>query len=493
MIFKARPHFEDRQMVQYIGQSIRLSGSTLYNSTGVVTVEPTILDFTGSTSGQTTVTINGLTGYLNNGNRLSGFVFNPAKLITSGTTPHTTTDVTGYVLTAINSGGTVNWLPITVPFTGNTSANCINDLYVENLYSCTNLNINPNDEGNVYFGSTSGFTVDLLNGGSIYVKGDHIVNSDNISNISDLPSSLENEVKGGYTEFNWSGLTANILNNTNTSGYTSFLLGDLSLYPTTNSYGFLSYYGSGYLRNGSPTTGNDFYQNKMILKTASNSGGLVFSNESNTPFWWEITGSSKMVLTSDGNLGLGLNNNGTEFPTETLHVGGNFRLSDGTEGEEYLLTSDSNGVASWKNPTLLKQYINYFEFSGSPVTSISALGAWVKLNTSGTTSPFSNGDLIHTNNKVTYTGTTARIFKLEGIVSISAGNNESVHAAFFKNNVLYPCSEQSIVTRSVGPTPIPFHCVTELLNNDYVEVFVKNTTSTTSITLSNVNVIITEL
>jgi hypothetical protein len=48
-------------------------------------------------------------------------------------------------------------------FTGNTSGDCINDLYVSNIHSCSPLNINPLDEGNVYFGSTSGLTIDVTN------------------------------------------------------------------------------------------------------------------------------------------------------------------------------------------------------------------------------------------------------------------------------------------------------------------------------------------
>jgi len=36
-------------------------------------------------------------------------------------------------------------------------------IYTSNIYSCSPLNINPNDEGNVYFGSTSGVTIDLIN------------------------------------------------------------------------------------------------------------------------------------------------------------------------------------------------------------------------------------------------------------------------------------------------------------------------------------------
>jgi hypothetical protein len=48
-------------------------------------------------------------------------------------------------------------------FTGNTLSECIGDIYVSNIHSCSPLYINPNNEGNVYFGSSSGITFDVIN------------------------------------------------------------------------------------------------------------------------------------------------------------------------------------------------------------------------------------------------------------------------------------------------------------------------------------------
>jgi hypothetical protein len=48
-------------------------------------------------------------------------------------------------------------------FTGNSLSTCISDIYVSNIHSCSPLIINPLDEGNVYFGSTSGVTIDVTN------------------------------------------------------------------------------------------------------------------------------------------------------------------------------------------------------------------------------------------------------------------------------------------------------------------------------------------
>ena len=76
-----------------------------------------------------------------------------------------------YVLTSTGTNGEATWQVVSgSTFTGNTSADCITDLYVRRIHSCTPLFINPNDEGNVYFGSNSGFTVDVNNGGNIIVE-----------------------------------------------------------------------------------------------------------------------------------------------------------------------------------------------------------------------------------------------------------------------------------------------------------------------------------
>jgi hypothetical protein len=141
---------------------------------------------------------------------------------------------------------------------------------------------------------------------------------------------------------------------------------------------------------------------------------------------------------------------------------------------------------------LNKAYVNYFDFTSNSETIINTAANWIKLNTI-TTQGFSNNGLIHTNNRIT-NNSNKKIVQLEGIVSLSSGNNNEVYVGFFKNNILIPCSEQSAITSSGGKKEaIPFQCLAELDTNDYVEVWVKNETSTTNVTLKNLNVIIKEL
>lgn len=78
--------------------------------------------------------------------------------VTGGTLNGTQLDLT------YNTGGSVPSIELSgLTFTGNTSGDCINDIFVKNIHSCSPLFINPNDEGNVYFGSSSGITIDLTN------------------------------------------------------------------------------------------------------------------------------------------------------------------------------------------------------------------------------------------------------------------------------------------------------------------------------------------
>lgn len=68
-------------------------------------------------------------------------------------------------LSFINSSGSTSFQVSGLIFTGG-SGSCINDFYVNNIYPCTtNINIQPQSAGKVFFGAVSGasgFTVDLV-------------------------------------------------------------------------------------------------------------------------------------------------------------------------------------------------------------------------------------------------------------------------------------------------------------------------------------------
>jgi hypothetical protein len=146
----------------------------------------------------------------------------------------------------------------------------------------------------------------------------------------------------------------------------------------------------------------------------------------------------------------------------------------------------------------LYSFVNYFDFSNDLTTGpfadpISGPN-WIKLNTT-TTSSYSRGNLTHTNNRVTNTGTISMVIKMEGIISVAPTLDYSeIGAAFFQNDTLVPCSAQTVLCGIIGEiSALPFHCVTQLDPGDYVEVWVQNVSNETAITLDNVNVIVTQL
>ncbi len=77
--------------------------------------------------------------------------------------------------------------------------------------------------------------------------------------------------------------------------------------------------------------------------------GYTGTISGNSPYGWlrfETAGNTRMVIEDSAGL-VGI---GTSSPMAKLDIAGNIKIADGTEGSDKVLTSDSNGVASWKNP-----------------------------------------------------------------------------------------------------------------------------------------------
>ena len=79
--------------------------------------------------------------------------------------------------------------------------------------------------------------------------------------------------------------------------------------------------------------------NKFVYfkRNATNTYGMQFLQAPGNPW---------MTLASGGNVGIG-----TTAPDEKLHVEGNIKMVDGTQGANKVLTSDANGVGTWQAPS----------------------------------------------------------------------------------------------------------------------------------------------
>lgn len=381
--FFTRPNFEDRQIVQYSGSSITLSGNTNIYPTGNFRIYKnafpglvaTSLDADGTVGwgpiSGISWSISACTSplYVNNlvscpssggtiqvdaGNLTLNSELNFLITLSAGTT-------TDNVL-VIDSSGYVKSIPqasITPIFTGGTG-NCVTDLYVTNIHGCSPIYIQPVSPDDVYLvngGGNVGINV-LTATTKLHVSGNTLFNADvlwlsnNNTTITPTPT-FKGVVVDQYLD---AGGTAGILTqNTSPSGNTGILMSN-----DIGVFGYISVPGSLDYRTGSPVTGEEFYRNKMIIKALSLSEGMVFNpsgGNADSTFWWEMDGRSLMVLKGDGIdkgfLGLALNIDGTEMPTANLQIGGTgttgtFQYRDGNQQSGYVLTSDSDGNATWQ-------------------------------------------------------------------------------------------------------------------------------------------------
>ena len=223
------------------------------------------------------------------------------------------------------------------------SGYCIPDLYVTNVHGCSPITV----WDDTYFLSNQ---ILQTNTPSIYTASTATYN-------------------GFTTIFNDNKETVHIISNFDVG--TDALSGVRVLGNNTGTKGgSLLYYSPGYLIPGGTNVGTNFYQNKIALRASNGTDGMVINPNNGNPsgtLWFVFNGSATTKLKGDGNanttsqLGLGLNFDGTEDPTATLQVGGtgttaSFKYVDGNQSNGYVLTSDSNGNATWQSATSLQQY-----------------------------------------------------------------------------------------------------------------------------------------
>ena len=99
--------------------------------------------------------------------------------------------------------------------------------------------------------------------------------------------------------------------------------------------------------------------------SASNSFGV-----GSFELWDATAGASRFGIDKNGNIGIG-----TNLPQTKLHVNGQLRIQDGTQGNGKILSSDANGTASWiSNSTTTPAVMG--TLSGTSYTLTNAAGEY---------------------------------------------------------------------------------------------------------------------
>ncbi len=135
----------------------------------------------------------------------------------------------------------------------------------------------------------------------------------------------------------------------------------------------------------------------------------------------------------------------------------------------------------------------YYMQGNATTTTISVSGTYYKI--SGTTTANAiNQKFTHTNNRLTYTGSLTRNFKMTASISASSGNNQDLKFRLAKNGTTDITSQASQNTSGSGRVDnIVCQWLGSLATNDYIEIFTTNNTSTTAVLVEDLNVLIEEV
>lgn len=136
---------------------------------------------------------------------------------------------------------------------------------------------------------------------------------------------------------------------------------------------------------------------------------------------------------------------------------------------------------------------NYYMNGNATATTIGTIGTAVKV-AGTTTSATITSKFTNTANRATYDGAILRNFKVTTVLSANSGNNNEVGIYIAKNGTILPESEVYITTNAGGRAEGGVaQVIVALSQDDYIEVFVENSTAATNITVSELSVIVETL
>jgi hypothetical protein len=236
------------------------------------------------------------------------------------------------------------------------------------LYYSTNGTYNVAIGGSALQSNTSGSQNMAIGGFSLYL------NQTGIKNTAIGTSALQNSISGSYNTSigNFSGYNITYASSNTLIGFQAG--SGITTGSNNTIIADTGYAGSG----GGVTTGSN---NLIVAQNNGNTTGITTG--SNNTIIGKVTGLatglSASVILSDGlgNIRFYSDNNGnsaigTTSPSTKLHVyatqSGAFRLQDGTQASGYVLTSDSNGVASWTSSVSILTDYNFKNIDSSLVS-----------------------------------------------------------------------------------------------------------------------------
>ena len=241
---------------------------------------------------------------------------------------------------------------------------------------------------------------------------------------------------------------------------------------------------------------------QMLIKGAL--GSAVFTN---SIFVSDGTAKASVLVESTANISRRVRFTSSVFVTFGSSNSINFSTSATTPAQSYILETCNFsgggtyqiGVTSADNKALFRDNVGitnssdisqYYMGGNVTVTPIAVSGTAVKV-LGGTTSSVITSKFTNTDNRATYTGALDTFFKVVATLSVQSGNNNQIGVYVAKNGVVDGSSEVYGTTGGSGRAEnIVVQTIVQLVQGDFVEIFVENATGTQDITVTDLNVIV---
>jgi len=137
----------------------------------------------------------------------------------------------------------------------------------------------------------------------------------------------------------------------------------------------------------------------------------------------------------------------------------------------------------------------YYMQGNATATTISTASTFVKIAGATTTGSYvEKFDVTTTDNKAVYTGSLTGFYKVHVISACTAGNNQELEIAIYKNgSILTPSRSKGTTTGSGKAESLSCQDIVEMATNDYIEIFITNNTATTNVTVEDLNITVIRL
>jgi hypothetical protein len=176
------------------------------------------------------------------------------------------------------------------------------------------------------------------------------------------------------------------------------------------------------------------------------------------------------------------------FILDTINfAGGGTYVSGLTSSDNKSRWSGCRGVPN--SASISSYYMNGNATATAVASTSVAYKAAGTTTSSSITQKFTN-----TNNRATYIGALEGNFRVTGVLSFDAGTNDQIGLYIAKNGTVLPESEVYVTANSGGRAESAVvQVLTTMQQNDYIEIFVENSSSVADITVSELNVAVEEV